>query len=428
MRSSLWILGLSLFVIGCLDTHERDNPLDQKGEAWDESIMPNPASLMLSEGESDTLLYDCSVPDYGQIAQYILEYSDYDDGTVFRDSSKNGKFSIFVGKEDINLNCIVEDETGARLRSPDWGTIHRNVAPVIDSSPRFDSWTELDWHTGEGKGIISVSVLDYDGFSHNDYAVRIDLDGVVGNWDTLWVSGSRSILNVKASLTYNSAPHYRIVVRDYLKDSAVVEGVLSLDTIAPCLNLGPTSFTDIRDGRVYSCAWIGGKSWMTENVDFGVVVPAVKAQSDNLQLERYCPGDSAKGCANSGGYYQWAEAVGESYSCNRVGDCAPDVHSPQGVCPPGWHIPSKDEWGDLINLDKENPFFENLFHGYVDLDGIFQDREETAYFWTTTTEATSSTLDHSISLRLSKEEAGINWLGFRMEERRRGLSVRCVLD
>lgn len=429
MHFKLLILSLVILLMGCWETHERDNPLDQEGKYWDDQFEPQPSTVLLSLGSADTILYDCSVPNDGNIVRYYVEY-EYQNKKVM-DTSDNGKFPIYVGEDDLFPECIVEDASGAKLRSRFRGAIHRNQAPQVDSTPHFQNWTELEWETGKGKGMLSFFVRDEDGDGHFD--VRIDLDGQKGKWNAIMGVDSSSgyTMEILASFDYKSTPHYRLVVRDSSEDSAVVEGVLQLDTIAPCKYLGAPYFTDIRDGRKYSCAWIGGRSWMTENVDFGVLTPAKNAQGDNSRTERYCPGDSIPGCKTSGAYYQWAEAVGEDYDCNKYGTCAMDVHSPRGVCPLAWHVPSKDEWQTLLKADElypEHPFFENMLHGYVALDGDIQDSREKAYFWTTTTDAGTSALDHSLSIRFSGADTAIQSLGFRMEERRRGLSVRCVMD
>jgi uncharacterized protein (TIGR02145 family) len=94
--------------------------------------------------------------------------------------------------------------------------------------------------------------------------------------------------------------------------------------------------TDVRDGKRYMTSLIGGKCWMTENLAFGSIIDASQPSTDNCINEKYCqPAD--ENCAAFGGLYQWDELM-------RYGNAAGN----QGICPPGWHVPSETEWQWLL--------------------------------------------------------------------------------
>jgi len=55
-------------------------------------------------------------------------------------------------------------------------------------------------------------------------------------------------------------------------------------------------------------------------------------------------------CAKYGRLYSWATAMGLDASCNSK-TCSGQIQPKhKGVCPSGWHIPSKEEWSTLENF------------------------------------------------------------------------------
>lgn len=136
--------------------------------------------------------------------------------------------------------------------------------------------------------------------------------------------------------------------------------LITLDFIAQSQCGGVATFTDARDGNVYSMIQIDGSTtpycagtsqcWMSQNLDVGTFITISTAQSSgadnqNTSIERYCYNDNTANCVTYGGLYQWNEmmAYGGSVGGNGPG--------PQGICPTGWHLPTDNEWKCLeMNL------------------------------------------------------------------------------
>ena len=93
--------------------------------------------------------------------------------------------------------------------------------------------------------------------------------------------------------------------------------------------------TDVRDGKKYKTFMLAnGRCWMSSNLEYGMTIDEFTPQTDNCLAERYIRSSSLV-LRNSG--YQWDKLM--QYQSN------PGI---QGLCPPGWHIPSPTEWDDLL--------------------------------------------------------------------------------
>ena len=97
-----------------------------------------------------------------------------------------------------------------------------------------------------------------------------------------------------------------------------------------------SNLTDIRDGKVYPTVQIGSQCWMQKNLDYGTTISSTNPQTDNCIHEKYnCP-LSIVNCPLS--LYQWDELM--RYE---------STPGSQGLCPPGWHVPSESDWNILFN-------------------------------------------------------------------------------
>ena len=113
---------------------------------------------------------------------------------------------------------------------------------------------------------------------------------------------------------------------------------------APVLTCGDT-LTDIRDNRKYPTVALGSQCWMAANLNYGQQIPASTLQRDNCVAEKYCYNDSPALCAMGSVLYQWDEVM--QYT---------DLPGVQGLCPPGWHIHTENDWNTLFTFYISNGF------------------------------------------------------------------------
>jgi len=80
---------------------------------------------------------------------------------------------------------------------------------------------------------------------------------------------------------------------------------------------------------------------MKENLNIGKWLDQSQLQkpTDNGLIEKYCYGNDFVQCDVWGGLYQWDEMM--LYS---------EVSGAQGICPDGWHIPTSQDWKNLIRF------------------------------------------------------------------------------
>lgn len=101
------------------------------------------------------------------------------------------------------------------------------------------------------------------------------------------------------------------------------------------------TMTDARDGKKYKTVKVGEQVWMAENLNFEVVGSR-------------CYDDKMANCKKYGRLYTWAAAMDsaaeyseDGFGCGMGTQC--DASFPtQGICPDGWHLPSKEEYEKMV--------------------------------------------------------------------------------
>jgi len=188
-------------------------------------------------------------------------------------------------------------------------------------------------------------------------------------------------------------------------------------------------------GKTYNTVQIGNQCWLKENLDVGVYVASTNTGSshsdvsNNGIIEKYCYDNDESKCATYGGLYDWNEAMGY-------------VTTPgtQGICPPGWHIPTRAEFEALmaaVNNDgntlkaigqgtgggagTNTSGFSALLAGFRYGYGFFLDLGYVTSFWSSTEYGSG----YAFNLGLGSYDSNIYVLNNGKEY---GFSVRCVKD
>jgi uncharacterized protein (TIGR02145 family) len=104
----------------------------------------------------------------------------------------------------------------------------------------------------------------------------------------------------------------------------------------PCPGLSSINY----GGESYPTIQIGGQCWLQKNLNAGVMIDYQFLPWLDDEIEKYCYDNDPSNCETYGALYHWWEAM-------FYGQAIPGK---QGICPPGFHIPTQEEFSILIDL------------------------------------------------------------------------------
>lgn len=106
---------------------------------------------------------------------------------------------------------------------------------------------------------------------------------------------------------------------------------------------------DSRDGKFYRTVTIGTQTWMAENLNY-----SDSTTYKGMMGRSWCYGREIDNCTKYGRLYTWAAAMDSAgkwsthgKNCGYNKSCTP-TYPVRGICPEGWHIPSKSEFQTLF--------------------------------------------------------------------------------
>ena len=182
-------------------------------------------------------------------------------------------------------------------------------------------------------------------------------------------------------------------------------------------------------GKTYNTIQIGDQCWFQENVDIGISIRSDSSRdipTDNGTIEKYCYDNTESNCDTYGGLYNWNEAM--HYVATE---------GAQGICPPGWHIPTNADFETLDNAVGgrrntliavgQNPEgtnisgFSALFAGYRDHnDGQSHGVGNDMIFWSSTSRDRKAS-----TIEMYNNIARILFTDY---DKTHGFTVRCLKD
>jgi uncharacterized protein (TIGR02145 family) len=180
--------------------------------------------------------------------------------------------------------------------------------------------------------------------------------------------------------------------------------------------------TDIRDNKVYQTVQIGSQCWLASNLNYGTILVSSQDQRDNCITEKYCYNDNPINCTNYGGLYQWDKLM-----------LFDETPADQGFCPPGWHIPTENEWNILFANYINNGFAGSplKYSGYSGFNALLSGARYinkgwdfggfATFFWSSTPRSSTWAWAHG----MNDEDPSVSIFP---SSRVNAFSVRCLKD
>jgi uncharacterized protein (TIGR02145 family) len=178
--------------------------------------------------------------------------------------------------------------------------------------------------------------------------------------------------------------------------------------------------TDVRDGKIYQTVKIGNQCWMAEDLNYGTEISSNLDQRDNCTPEKYH--NPASSIQHPASVYQWDEIM--NYD---------QVVSNQGLCPPGWHVPTEVDWNTLFANYIGNGFagsplkysgfsgFNAILSGSRHLNKNWDYQGFATFFWSSTAHGADKAWAHGMN---DPDPSVSAYPGFRSN----AFSVRCIKD
>ena len=200
---------------------------------------------------------------------------------------------------------------------------------------------------------------------------------------------------------------------------------VTMEYLNPDISYG--EFLDTRDNQVYRTLVISNHVWTAQNMNYEIET------EENNDVTSWCYDDKPENCKKFGRLYTWEAA--------------------KKVCPEGWHLPTEDEWQELIaehscdivikdgnppvyrcagtslkaidswekSLDNTNEYGFSIVAAGIVNSGKFMNKGITGYLWASTTQYESESLATLVIFEYNED-----YTRFVLTRPNSGLSVRCV--
>lgn len=305
----------------------------KKGDVTDSIYVFNGTKWEFSERE--TAIGLCQKSNAGVVSVFNnIHYICRDNAWATATVLEYDTYGLTVVEGDVKAG-VVNTSYYYIYKDGKWQTatsIEKDLGGCVASREGFVGKSGDFYYICKSKTWASATVLEYDTYGLT--GAEGDVKAGVVNKDKYYVykDGKWHEYVPLSSSSITSKSSSSLVK---VSSSSVPEGYVDPSTVVK------GTMIDSRDSQIYKTVKIGSQTWMAENLNYKTI-------------NSYCYQDDASYCTNYGRLYTWAAAmdsVGE-WSTNGKG-CGYDktcstTYPVRGVCPTGWHLPTKGEFEKLF--------------------------------------------------------------------------------
>jgi len=184
-----------------------------------------------------------------------------------------------------------------------------------------------EWGNGAGTDIYGFGALP-GGYLDGSQFRNLNIEGI---W-RVSTESSNTVSPIKIMNSGNGVNEDNSSSKTRQFSVRCVEGYSSSSAIAY------GEFTDNRDNQKYVTVKIGAQTWMAQDLNYAGTTPQIGSCYDN----------KTENCNIYGRLYDWATAmnISKDYNSTRLNSSS-GQH--KGICPDGWHLPTRAEWDALIS-------------------------------------------------------------------------------
>ncbi|MCX6244355.1 MAG: hypothetical protein NTU98_06575 [Bacteroidetes bacterium] len=347
-----------------------------------------PAGISISAGQNpfcpgNSVTFTATPANGGASPSYQWKVNGINAGT-------NSSSFTFSPLDNDSVRCVLTSNLACVTNNPVSSSkiiLNGTLAPPVSFTSCFDSITTLNAKTIKLKGGVPLGGI-YSGAGVNS-ATGVFTPSSAG-------TGTKTITYTYTNVALCSAGKTRTIT-------------VQSNPAFTCGN----NLTDIRDNKVYPTVQIGTQCWFAANLNYGTEIFFTQNQRDNCIAEKY---------NNPASAYQWDELM--RYD---------DTPGLQGLCPPGWHVPTEAEWNLLFANWTNNGFagsplkysgfsgFNAILSGAGHLNVQWDFQNFAAFFWSSTSHGSSKAWAHG----LNDYDPSVSLYP---SSRSNAFSVRCLKD
>ena len=337
------------------------------------------------------------------------------------------------------LDKVTEARLTASTAIPAYSNSGAETYDVITGTFSGSQTTSLTFRPVSSSNVVSEGILEFWAW------VPIELGG---GTEVLWPELGLEIDSDGASITATTTKGTKnaTVGKAYYL-YATYDGADLIFATESDMTVATGKVADFRDGNLYNTVTIGSQTWLKENLAYlpSVVGPGTGSYTyPYYYVHGYDGTDvaTAKETTNYQTYgvlYNWPAAMN--------GEASSDVNPSgvRGICPYGWHLPSDDEWEQLVthlggsdiagdklkekgtthwespNEGTNSSGFTALPGGYRYSNGTFYHIGYYGYWWSSAENYTDYAWNWTLYYDYGNVSRNYNYKSY-------GFSVRCVRD